>query len=327
MTAPDDTSVVILFEGSLGDHVLALQLCQMFQDYYPRLSLSFFGSHPVIRLFTGSAAVQHADLLDADALRFLHGEPATFPPWLYEPLCGAHLVVVALASPGDRVLYDLRQSARTEVIHLHPWPINDPAWLAQPLALHWRHRLASAGLTLPVPRPPLLSPPRPTPHHLPANLDLGRPLFVLTPGASTRRKRWPFDSFLALAAGLSLAQVCWVIGPVELHQSLHEQSCLMTRCQTAGDWLIAAEPLETFAQIVALADWYIGNDTGTTHLAAALGVPTVAIFGPTNVDVWSPQNPQVRVLDANDYGGPLDTVEPRHVLGIVDAESPIDRTP
>ena len=41
---------------------------------------------------------------------------------------------------------------------------------------------------------------------------------------------------------------------------------------------------------------YVGNDAGMTHLAAALGVPTVALFGPTNPTVWQPLGPQVRVL-------------------------------
>jgi len=42
----------------------------------------------------------------------------------------------------------------------------------------------------------------------------------------------------------------------------------------------------------------ISNDTGPMHFAAALGVPVVALFGPTSVEKWSPLGEKVRVLRA-----------------------------
>ncbi len=44
---------------------------------------------------------------------------------------------------------------------------------------------------------------------------------------------------------------------------------------------------------------YLGNDTGITHLAALLGLPTVALFGPGDAVTWQPLGPRVRVLRAN----------------------------
>jgi len=41
---------------------------------------------------------------------------------------------------------------------------------------------------------------------------------------------------------------------------------------------------------------FIGNDAGVTHLAAALGVPTLAIFGPTEPARWAPLGRHVRVV-------------------------------
>ena len=45
---------------------------------------------------------------------------------------------------------------------------------------------------------------------------------------------------------------------------------------------------------------FVGNDSGTTHLAAMLGAPTVALFGPTDPAVWAPTGPRVRVLGGGD---------------------------
>ena len=41
---------------------------------------------------------------------------------------------------------------------------------------------------------------------------------------------------------------------------------------------------------------YVGNDSGVSHLAAALGVPTVAVFGPTDPNVWAPRGPSVHTV-------------------------------
>ena len=38
---------------------------------------------------------------------------------------------------------------------------------------------------------------------------------------------------------------------------------------------------------------YIGNDSGITHLAAAVGTPVLALFGPTDPEVWAPRGPHV----------------------------------
>ena len=65
------------------------------------------------------------------------------------------------------------------------------------------------------------------------------------------------------------------------------------------------EPLDgavRFGNLYDLACWlasarvYIGNDSGITHLAAAAGVPVVAVFGPTDPEIWAPRGERVQVL-------------------------------
>jgi ADP-heptose:LPS heptosyltransferase len=59
------------------------------------------------------------------------------------------------------------------------------------------------------------------------------------------------------------------------------------------------ESLVELASIIATADVYVGNDAGPTHLAAALGRPTVAIFGPTPPSVWRPLGENIHVVCGN----------------------------
>ena len=55
-------------------------------------------------------------------------------------------------------------------------------------------------------------------------------------------------------------------------------------------------PLLPTVALIAQATVFIGHDSGLTHLAAALGRPTVAIFGPTDPEIWGPRGEQVTVV-------------------------------
>ncbi len=60
--------------------------------------------------------------------------------------------------------------------------------------------------------------------------------------------------------------------------------------------MLTNAPLLEVARQLQQCRCYLGNDSGITHLAAMLGVPTVAIFGPSDPAVWRPVGPSVEVI-------------------------------
>jgi heptosyltransferase-3 len=103
---------------------------------------------------------------------------------------------------------------------------------------------------------------------------------VIHPFSGSPRKNWPLERFRLLARGLERRMpVRWCSGPddpplagAQRFDDLYELAC----------WL-------------AQASLYIGNDSGITHLAAAVGTPVLAVFGPTDPAVWAPRGPHVRI--------------------------------
>jgi len=73
-----------------------------------------------------------------------------------------------------------------------------------------------------------------------------------------------------------------------------------------GEWLAADLTLPEVAALCALADAYLGNDSGITQIAAAVRTPdaaataVVALFGPTDPAVWAPRGPHVEVVRSPD---------------------------
>ena len=66
-----------------------------------------------------------------------------------------------------------------------------------------------------------------------------------------------------------------------------------------GQTLLANRPLARVARVLCRCRLYMGNDSGMTHLAAAVGEPNVlALFGPTDPRVWAPLGPRLRTLRA-----------------------------
>ena len=70
------------------------------------------------------------------------------------------------------------------------------------------------------------------------------------------------------------------------------------------------DDLKDLAALLAGGSLYIGNDTGITHLAAAAGANTLALFGPTDPTIWAPRGDRVRLLSSND----LDQLSVERVL-------------
>jgi heptosyltransferase-3 len=104
---------------------------------------------------------------------------------------------------------------------------------------------------------------------------------VIHPFSGSARKNWPLERYRELAQRLPLP-VRWCAGPEEqLHNAVRIDNLFDVAC-----WL-------------ATARVYIGNDSGITHLAAAAGVPVVAIFGPTDPAVWVPRGDRVRVVSGS----------------------------
>ena len=125
------------------------------------------------------------------------------------------------------------------------------------------------------------------------------PRVVIHPGASRfgRFKRWPADRYGRLARALARrrgAQVIVTHGP-------DDDPHILRRVLDASEGRAVAAPDLTLPQLVVLmrhADLFIGADTGPLHVAALVGAPCVAIFGPKDPRVYAP--PGVRVVRRTD---------------------------
>ncbi|MSR67189.1 MAG: glycosyltransferase family 9 protein [Pedosphaera sp.] len=122
-----------------------------------------------------------------------------------------------------------------------------------------------------------------------------RPLVAVHPGSGGEKKLWPIENWIALCRWLvekKKANLLIVTGEADQanRQRLHTQFAQQHVC--FADNL----KLPQLAAVIEQANLFIGHDSGISHLAAAVGVPTLALFGPTNPAVWRPLGAKVRIL-------------------------------
>ena len=128
-------------------------------------------------------------------------------------------------------------------------------------------------------------------------------------GAGSVSKRWAMHRWSGLVASLRHdgATVDVIAGEVEQEQFDAQEMALFQGLR--GRFLAGLGPL---CDVLEQASAFIGADSGPTHLAAQLGLPTLALFGPTDPSLWSPVGPQVRVLSPQ-LPSPMHWLEPDSV--------------
>jgi ADP-heptose:LPS heptosyltransferase len=280
--------LLVIRPGAIGDTLLTFPVLSALRAASPSASLTLVGNArvlPLARWLSLADAVEdYADL----RWSALFAEGGLDPTGLGARLRRAERVVCWLADPEGVVERNLREAGviaatirpgRPPVgTHLHA-----TSYLAQTLGLAFdlaraescRYRLPSAVLEQ---EPPLFN---------------VAPL-VIHPGSGSAAKCWPAPHFAAVVrwAWARDWPVLVLAGPAD-HERLAELLRALPTPPPDRIKVLIDLPLLRVAAQIQRARCYLGNDSGLSHLAGLLGVPTVALFGPTDPAVWRPLGPAV----------------------------------
>ena len=115
-------------------------------------------------------------------------------------------------------------------------------------------------------------------------------MILLHPGSGSRRKRWPLSQFKQIESRLTIEglRTEFVTGPAE--------EDLLGELQDRNRKIHRLFDLIKLVRLYQKAGGYIGNDSGASHLAAFLGLPTLVIFGPADPMRWKPNGPLVEIV-------------------------------
>ncbi len=286
--------ILIVRPGALGDVILTLPLVQALHSQCTEATIEMMGNAAVLRLLCGRTAVHAVWSFDGLDVGPMFQPDAVLTGDLSRRF-GGYDLIINYAGPADSVFaHNLSRVARGRLLHCDARP---GAHISMHMSEFLQRPLHSLGV------PPCTDPPR---------LELteqdrqqasswwaerrltGKPAVALHPGSGSPAKNWPAERFAAVARHLVAAgnQVLPISGPADAIPALAVQQQMQGRPLTP----VADLPLPVVAAILRRCAGYVGNDSGISHLAAAVGIPVVAIFGPTDANVWAPRGRAVTVL-------------------------------
>ena len=289
---PQGSRVAILRLRSLGDCVLTTPALDILRRSRPDLRLSVVVEDRFRALFEDNPDLD--DILPPSV-----GAVRQWGPRLCVNLHGGNRSawMTALSGAGHRAGFGHFR---------HQWIYNAHIPRAQEIlgverTVHTAEHLASAMFWLGAPMTWIprakLAPP--------ALHTKGAPIAVIHPVAATPGKTWRADGFLAVAQRLkTLGMEPVFIGAVS------GDLAPFTAFRT-----IAGAPLAQIKTLLAGASFFVGNDSGPAHMAAAFGLPVVVIFGNSNPAIWGPWRTASEVVTAP---GGIGQVETSQVLGALE---------
>ena len=294
-------TIVVKRGGALGDFILTLPVFAALRQAFPLARLQLIGDPRFLPLARPDAALDH----DSPALIPLYSG-GDLAAGLAPFFAGCDFFLAYAVDPEGELARRLPQLVGGEVLLCDPRPDG-----GLHIAHHLQAPLRQLGLPVPEPIPRLHLQPAERAYAMACWQErrLTPPLVLVHPGSGGRRKCWPLGQYLELVHQLSRQglQVLLLHGPVEsdLVARIHRDPHCRTLTLCPPGLLELAGLLETSAL-------FIGNDCGPGHLAAALGTPTLSLFGPTDPAIWKPLHPRAQVIQAP--AGELEAVSVEEVL-------------
>ncbi len=272
-----DSRILIIHPGALGDVLQAVPALRGLRAEAPGGRLVFAGQPRLGRLLVALGVVDEARAFDGLGLEALFTD-APAPSALADFL-GDFTRVVSWFGSREPTYAARLGALAADLIVARPVPDHDT-----PV---WRHLIATlpasalAEREAVAPIRPAASPPT-------------SPALVVHPGSGGAWKQWPAERFAEVIAAVAARHAL----PIVVHQGPADRAAvevLLARLDAPVERLVEPE-LPALAAALALARAYLGGDSGVSHLAAAVGAPSVILFPPAHLPRWTPWSPTARPL-------------------------------
>jgi ADP-heptose:LPS heptosyltransferase len=299
-------NILVMRGGALGDFILTLPVLAALRGRFPKARLNILGYPRVAALAQAGGCADAVAPLEAPRLARMFAADAP----MMEEFAGYDLLVSYIYDPEGIWRANIQRSAPNAFYVTGPHRPDDAGALHATEAL--LAPLAAIGIheANPVPRLNLG----------PAVASLG---LALHPGSGSERKNWP-ETHWADLLRLIMERTRWhcllIGGEAEVGKLERLQNAARSASGFAEERLEVAQNLDLveLGRRLQRRDFFVGHDSGVTHLAAALGRRGLVLWGESNMAVWRPRGDRMEIMRA---AGGLSRLPVADVFGKLTAAS------
>ena len=282
--------ILVIRGGAIGDFVLTLPAIKLLRDRFPKAHIEILGNKHIAALAEKRFYANAIRSIESGSLARFFAKNLKLPSEWTDYFAGFDLIVSYLFDP-DRIFETNLRRAGTKSFLAGPSKLDNREHAALQLA----RPLAALGLHLSDPAAQLY--PSDEDRALADSFrgDLARPRIVLHPGSGSETKNWAIENWRSLGdffltAGHSL---------LVISGEADEERVRILEFAWSGKPVQCAKnlPLPHLAALLE-GSFFIGHDSGISHIAAAVGARCILLFGRTNPAIWAPANENVTVLRA-----------------------------
>jgi len=281
--------ILVIRGGALGDFLVTLPACAALRERWPEAHFACLGYLRVLELVTGAGRgyFQEGRSLEPGSLAGFFTDGLILDPDWVDFFSEFDLVVSYLYDPSGVFARNLKRCHVPEIWLGEP---KVPEQFGAPAALHFLGALpfaADAAFQDDALRSRIF--PQPA-DQAAAEALLGNqpPSFLAVhPGSGSATKNWPLENWVSLLEALRKA------GRPVLLVGGEADGPAIERLRPLATWTAFHRPLPELAALLSRAGRFLGHDSGVTHLAAAVGAPVTALFGPTDPAIWAPPGAKV----------------------------------
>ena len=287
--------ILVIRGGAIGDFILTLPAIAALRKQFPRAHLEVLGYPHIAQLAVAGGLADRVQPIEARGLAGFFARDGTLEPDLMDYFSEFDLVISYLYDPDGIFKTNLRRCLFGQFI-AGPHRPNEAEFVhATQVYLKPLEQLAIFDAD-PVPRLTLKESTRGR-ADLPVGLDARQrvPTVAFHPGSGSEKKNWPEAKWMELIAWLAEAtklDLLLVGGEAEGGRLKRLVAALPpARCQVLQNL-----PLPDLARQLQSCAAFVGHDSGISHLAAALGLPCLILWGDALEEIWRPQGERVVIL-------------------------------
>jgi ADP-heptose:LPS heptosyltransferase len=291
-------SILVIHQGALGDLILALPAFETLRKAFPNAKSFIMGYPRILELVEKRFYAEEVLSIDQKGMATFFVRDGSLDYTLSKFFNSFDLMVVFGRDGEGTIVGNLRRVCQGQIL-----PINSfPPWGEEVhLTDHILKQFAQFGFPISEPNPRLYL--KDSDRQWAKDfwkskgvaMEDRSKVIILHPGSGSKKKVWPLERFLSLAHTLQdhfRSKILIALGPAEgpevqkTFEEMGPNSFILAKGFT----------LLQLASVMERCWFYIGNDSGISHLAAALGLPVIVIFGPTDHKAWSPRGEKTLVV-------------------------------